>query len=91
MSWDQPAPTLTTNFYSYGTGRFGHPEQDRALSMREGAILQSFPEDYKFSPDDKRESISVLGRHIGNAVPPLLGKAIGASIIKHILRFDGRV
>jgi len=91
MSWDQPSPTLTTSFYTYGTGRFGHPEQDRALSMREGAILQSFPVDYKFSQSGEPFSISGLGRHIGNAVPPLLGKAIGSSIIRHIERFNGKV
>ncbi|MCY4000523.1 MAG: DNA cytosine methyltransferase [Bacteroidetes bacterium] len=91
MSWDKPSPTITTNFYSYGSGRFGHPEQDRALSMREGAILQSFPEDYKFSSPDQPCSLSALGRHIGNAVPPLLGQAIGLSMRKHIVQFDGTI
>jgi len=91
MSWDSPSPTITTHFYSYGTGRFGHPEQDRGLSVREGSILQSFPENYKFSPSGKSFSVSVLARHIGNAVPPLLGKAIGVSIVKHIKSFDGKV
>ncbi len=91
MSWDKPAPTLTTQFYSYGTGRFGHPEQDRALSIREGAILQSFPEDYKLSPVEKPLAVSVVGRHIGNAVPPLLGNAIGKSIISHIERYEDAV
>ena len=91
MSWDKPAPTLTTQFYSYGTGRFGHPEQDRALSLREGAILQAFPEDYKLAPPGKPLSISTVGRHIGNAVPPLLGKAIGKSIIKHLENVDARL
>ena len=88
MSWDKPSPTLTTQFYSYGTGRFGHPEQDRALSLREGAILQAFPEDYKLSPPGKSPSVSTLGRHIGNAVPPLLGDAIGKSIMKHLENVD---
>ena len=91
MSWDKPSPTLTTQFYSYGTGRFGHPEQDRALSVREGAILQAFPEDYKLSPPGKSPSISTIGRHIGNAVPPLLGKAIGKSITKHLENVDARL
>ena len=88
MSWDKPAPTLTTQFHSYGTGRFGHPEQDRALSLREGAILQTFPEDYKFSPPGERIFFSTVGRHIGNAVPPLLASAIGRSIIKHLENVD---
>ena len=48
MSWDEPSPTVTTQFYGYGNGRFGHPEQDRALSYRDGALLQSFPIDYDF-------------------------------------------
>ena len=43
MEWDKPAPTITTQFYNFGTGRFGHPKQDRALSLREGALLQTFP------------------------------------------------
>ena len=48
MRWDGPAPTITTQFYGFGNGRFGHPEQDRALSLREGAVLQSFPSNYDF-------------------------------------------
>jgi len=48
MSWDAPAPTITTQFHTYGTGRFGHPEQDRALTIREGALIQTFPLSYKF-------------------------------------------
>jgi len=51
MEWEKVAPTLTTQFYNYGTGRYGHPEQDRALSLREGAILQSFPGTYIFTKD----------------------------------------
>ena len=49
MTWDDPAPTMTTQFFGFGNGRFGHPEQDRAISLREGAILQSFPPDYELS------------------------------------------
>jgi DNA (cytosine-5)-methyltransferase 1 len=83
MKWDKPSPTITTQFYSYGTGRFGHPEQDRAISLREGAILQTFPKKYKFVPSDSKVEFKRLGRHIGNAVPVRLGKIIGKSIIKH--------
>ena len=43
MEWNKPSPTITTQFFGFGNGRFGHPEQHRALSLREGAILQSFP------------------------------------------------
>ena len=50
MSWSAPAPTITTQFYGFGNGRFGHPRQDRALSLREGALLQGFPVGYSSSP-----------------------------------------
>jgi DNA (cytosine-5)-methyltransferase 1 len=51
MSWDEPPPTMTTQYYGFGNGRFGHPDQDRAISLGEGAILQSFPKSYKFVPN----------------------------------------
>jgi len=85
MSWDAPSPTITTQFYGYGNGRFGHPEQNRALSIREGMILQSFPTDYKLLDEDASFNTRVLGTHIGNAVPVELGCAIGKSIKNHIL------
>jgi DNA (cytosine-5)-methyltransferase 1 len=53
MEWDKPAPTMTTQCYGFGNGRFGHPEQDRAISLREAAILQSFPRDYAFIPEGR--------------------------------------
>ena len=85
MRWDQPSPTITTQFYGYGNGRFGHPEQDRAISYREGAILQSFPPDYEFIPNNGEIfSLRDLGIHIGNAVPVELGHAIGVSIRQHL-------
>ena len=80
MKWNKPSPTITTQFYSYGTGRFGHPTQNRAISLREGAMLQTFPRDYKFCKDDKEISFSEIGRHIGNAIPIKLGEVIGKSI-----------
>lgn len=84
MNWDEPSPTITTQFYGVGNGRFVHPEQDRALSLREGAILQSFPPDYAFIADAKQINKRKLGTHIGNAVPVELGRAIGISIIRHL-------
>jgi len=85
MRWEKPSPTITTQFYNYGTGRFGHPEQDRALSLREGALLQTFPKDYVFiDPSENEFSIQRLGIHIGNAVPVKLAEIIGKSIIKHL-------
>lgn len=84
MLWDAPAPTITTQFYGYGNGRFGHPEQNRALSIREGAMLQSFPADYNFIGEGERVIKHKLGVHIGNAVPVNLGRAIGVSILNHV-------
>ena len=81
MAWDETSPTITTQFYMYGTGRFGHPEQDRALTLREGAILQSFPADYRFIRPGEKMSRKAIARHIGNAVPPKLGEAVGRSIV----------
>jgi DNA (cytosine-5)-methyltransferase 1 len=88
MEWDKPAPTMTTQCYGFGNGRFGHPEQDRAISLREAAILQSFPQDYVFSPDDQKVSFTTLGRLIGNAVPVNLGRAIARSIKAHFRDLD---
>lgn len=88
MVWDAPSPTITTQFYGYGNGRFGHPEQDRALSLREGAILQSFPRDYKFIRSTDILNKHQLGLQIGNAVPVRLGEVIGISIIEHIRRYS---
>lgn len=84
MEWDKPAPTLTTQFYGFGNGRFGHPEQHRAISLREGAILQGFPKSYSFVPDGQPVQFKALGRMIGNAVPVTLGEVIGKSIAVHI-------
>ena len=90
MQWDTVAPTLTTQFYRYGTGRYGHPEQDRALSLREGAILQTFPAQYQFVAPGEKVSLSRIGRHIGNAVPPALASAIGKAILWHLRERENR-
>lgn len=84
MSWDEPAPTMTTQFFGFGNGRFGHPEQDRAISLREGAILQSFPPDYEFTRPGEQVCQRAIGRLIGNAVPVTLGEVIGASLLAHV-------
>ncbi len=82
MAWDEPAPTITTQCYGYGNGRFGHPDQDRAITLREAALLQTFPADYKFVPLGAHQTFLGIGRHIGNAVPVAMAKSIGATIKK---------
>jgi DNA (cytosine-5)-methyltransferase 1 len=84
MAWNEPSSTITTQFYNFGTGRFGHPTQNRALTIREAAILQTFPKDYKFYENDNEVFIKRLGVHIGNAVPVDLGYVIGKSIVAHL-------
>lgn len=84
MSWKSLAPTITTQAYNYGSGRFGHPEQDRAVSLREAALLQTFPVDYEFVAPDAAVYLTVVGRHIGNAVPVALARIIARSIKVHL-------
>lgn len=86
LEWDKPANTITTQFPGIGNGRFGHPDQDRALSLREGAMLQTFPRDYLFTKPELRGNypIAQVALQIGNAVPPKLGEVIGNSILKHL-------
>ena len=88
MSWDEPAPTVTTQFYGFGNGRFGHPEQDRAISLREGAILQSFPNGYVFARKNEPIRKKTVGRLIGNAVPVKLGRVIGKSVLRHVAQVE---
>lgn len=84
MEWDKPAPTMTTQCYGYGNGRFGHPEQDRAISLREAAVIQGFPRTYKFVDRGTQVEFRTLGRLIGNAVPVGLGQAVAKSIRQHL-------
>lgn len=84
MEWDKPAPTMTTLCNGYGNGRFGHPLQHRGISLREAAIFQSFPSDYRFVEDGKPVVIKTLARLIGNAVPPKLGEAVARSLYASI-------
>jgi DNA (cytosine-5)-methyltransferase 1 len=84
MEWDRPGPTITTQCYGYGNGRFGHPEQDRAISLREAAMLQTFPETYQFAPIGSPIKFNRMGRLIGNAVPVRLGEVIAQALISHV-------
>ena len=77
MAWDKPAPTLTSRCADIYSGRFVHPKQDRGLSLREAAALQTFEDNYEFFGT----SISGIARQIGNAVPVELAKRLGESII----------
>lgn len=77
MAWNRPSPTITTRFVSLSNGRFGHPVEDRAISIREGAALQTFPMAYQFHAP----TLAALARQIGNAVPPALAKRIGEHLI----------
>lgn len=79
MWWDRPASGLTTRCLSYSNGRFGHPEQDRAISLREAALIQTFPPSFRFSG-----SLTSRGRQVGNAVPPLMAKRIAQSLVKSL-------
>ena len=89
MCWDEPAPTMTTQCIGLGNGRFGHPEQDRAISLREAAIFQTFPKSYKFTNPKEKIIISDVVKFIGNAVPVKLGVVIGKSIKQHIKNYYG--
>jgi DNA (cytosine-5)-methyltransferase 1 len=84
MEWDQPAPTMTTQCFGYGNGRFGHPEQDRAITLREAAMLQTFPRNYAFVAPGQPVRFSHLGRLIGNAVPVRLGEIIAKTFVQHV-------
>ena len=77
MAWDEVAPTITARFDSFTRGKFGHPVQDRSVSLREGALLQTFPVDFEFTGNKVD-----VARQIGNAVPPVMAECIGQSILK---------
>lgn len=79
LAWDRLSSTITTKFNQYYSGRFGHPEQDRALSLKEGALIQTFPSDYNFFGTETQ-----IARQIGNAVPVNLSKAVGETFISAI-------
>jgi len=82
--WDKPATGLTTRCISYSNGRFGHPEQDRAISVREAARLQGFDDAFEFTGN-----LSSMARQIGNAVPVDLAFAMGKHFVKHIEAING--
>lgn len=82
MLWDEPATGLTTRCISLSNGRFGHPEQQRAISVREAARLQTFPDDFVF-----KGSLTAVGIQIGNAVPVRLAEVFGRHILTQFTRY----
>ncbi|MFA5841651.1 MAG: DNA cytosine methyltransferase [Candidatus Paceibacterota bacterium] len=84
MRWDEPSPTMTTQCVGLGNGRYGHPTQNRAISLREAAIFQTFPETYVFTDPTKPIIVNHVAKFIGNAVPVRLGSIIGRSIKEHL-------
>ena len=78
MAWDKPAPTLTSRCTDVYSGRFTHPKQNRGISLREAAALQTFSNDYEFFGS----SITGIARQIGNAVPVKLAEHLGKSILE---------
>ena len=88
MVWEKPSPTMTTQCIGYGNGRFGHPVQDRAISLREAALLQTFPLDYKFVKNDQDYNSTILARQIGNAVPVKLGQVVAKSVKEHLKKLN---
>lgn len=83
MNWDRPAYTMTTQFQNITTGCFIHPDEDRPLTVREGARVQSFSDDFKFVG-----SIGAQIKLIGNAVPPLLSRALARQLAAHLGGMD---
>jgi site-specific DNA-cytosine methylase len=87
MEWDQPSPTIITQCFGFGNGRFGHPEQDRAISLREAALLLTFLPSYELVDSDKPVIFDQIGRLVGNTVPVKLGQVIAQSILEHVEKF----
>lgn len=81
MTWGQVAPTITGGCTNPSKGRFLHPEQDRAITLREAALLQTFPKNYKFSLKKGKDFAALM---IGNALPPLLIRAHAKKYLQHL-------
>jgi DNA (cytosine-5)-methyltransferase 1 len=90
MAWDKPASTMTTQCTGIGNGRFGHPEQDRAISLREAARIQTFPDGYVFYDKSKTLKVSQISKFIGNAVPVRLGEMLGSTIRTHVSSYAAK-
>jgi DNA (cytosine-5)-methyltransferase 1 len=84
MKWEEPGPTMTTLCVGIGNGRFGHPEQHRAISLREAARFQTFPDNYIFYNPNQKINYGKIAQYIGNAVPVTLARVIAKSIKEHV-------
>ncbi len=82
MWWDRPASGLTTRCISLSNGRFGHPTQHRAISVREAALLQTFPRDFTF-----KGNLTSMARQVGNAVPVILAQHFGGRFNHHVEQY----
>lgn len=78
---------MTTLCNGIGNGRFGHPDQDRAITLREAALLQTFPRGYEFWPSNEKLNRKAVARMIGNAVPPQLAKVLGETLLAHAQQY----
>ena len=83
MKWEDVSPTITGGCHNPSKGRFIHPDFDRAITLREAALLQTFPEDYQFSLKSGKESVALM---IGNALPPQFIKIHAQAYISHLER-----
>ena len=91
MRWDEPAQTITTGFLCPGRGRYVHPSNRRTVTPREAARIQGFPDSYEFCPPSLTASRTLLGKVIGDAVPPPLARAVCLGGLSSLLnRSDGR-
>jgi len=86
LAWDKPSGTITARFDSFTRGRFGHPVEDRSITLREGARLQGFPDDFVFLGNREEGA-----RMIGNAVPPPLGRAFASALVSQLRRRRSKV
>jgi DNA (cytosine-5)-methyltransferase 1 len=81
MSWDKPAPSLTARFDSFTRGKFAHPSDNRSITLREGARIQTFPDDFGFEGTQEE-----IASQIGNAIPPRLAMVLGRALLEALER-----
>lgn len=83
MSWDQPSVTITAGFTTFSKGRFGHPEEDRTISVREAALLQTFPPDYFFDTQFMDHVCDIIGNALPCDFAEVLARKVYKAIAKH--------